>query len=143
MSMALVQDTRNQVAVIEGEDYRVFEDNRIEYTASGVQNLAPILRDHGFDIRTVATLDEHLEILWTCSVEAMMQAWTSPSEEAIRQRRILNHQAQFVKLTGQGKGALARLHEEAIYALEGLSKPEAKELYFLCHLYPELPLELG
>ena len=64
---------------------------------------------------------------------------TNPPPEARLGQRVITHIDQYVELTIKGKNSLAKLHEEAIYALEGLTSKQDKELYFLNYIMPKVP----
>lgn len=131
-----------ETVVMDLDEMRILEDGRLEYTQEGVHRFGPMFRRHGYDIRTIELIDEHEQAFWACVVNDLMMAMTQPPEEAVRGKRIQTHLEQYIALRRKGREAFARMHEESIYSLEGLTTPSAKELYFLCHIYPALPDDL-
>jgi hypothetical protein len=110
--------------------YTVFADGRIQYTQAGMKEFGPMFRRHGIDIRSIGSEADHDTAYWVCLEQDLKNSLLRMAQMDAIDRKIMEHISEFHFYRGQGKRSLAQMHEEAIYALKGLTTPEEKQVFY-------------
>lgn len=128
--MRLVNDQESgQVSEATGY-YQVYEDGSLRYTQDGLREYAPMFRRHGLDIRQIATLADHEAAYWRCLELDMRAAIRHYAEMDAIDRKVMEHVSEYKYYRATGQLSLADMHEQAAYALKGLSTDAERQAFY-------------
>lgn len=130
----LVSGGDSRALEYEDLDCQVYGDGRIEYTQRGVRKFGPYFRDHGLDIRTIETIQEHTDWVRLCTVknlEITLRFMRSTDPKDIEAKA---HMAALDDCLTRGDREQALIEEVALFSVLGLESEGEQDRFRRTHL---------